>query len=205
MGFFDDLKQNPVTAIGTGLGTIAAGLPGAIVGGFGGSVFDQKGGGANPPPPVDPSLGSLQQQHVKEASDFRSNLPGYEKDASQSLANQSRRQLAGDIATNNMASNRRGLLGSGINQAANARSSGNAAVGYANANQQMQNQLQQQADTMESAAINNGYQYWQSAKGVQDSAYNAALNNMMASRSGVTSLIGAGSKGAGMALGSGLM
>ncbi len=197
----DPIKQNPVTAIGTVLGGAAVGTGGAIAGGLGGSLFDKKQEQAPPPPGMDPAVAGLRDQRIKEASDFRSNLPGYEKDASQNLANQSRRQLAGDIATNNMSSNRRGLLGSGLNQAANAQASGRAATGYASANQGMVNQLQDQADQMEQSAINNGYQYWQSSKAIQDSAYNAALSNMLAARSGTTALIGAGAKVGGAALG----
>ncbi len=197
----DPVKQNPVTAIGTVLGGAAVGTGGAILGGLGGSLFDKKQEQAPPPPGMDPATAALRDQRIKEASDFRSNLPGYEKDASTNLANQSRRQLAGDIATNNMSANRRGLLGSGINQGQNAMASGRAATGYASANQGMVNQLQDQADQMEQSAINNGYQYWQSSKAIQDSAYNAALSNMMASRSGTTALIGAGAKVGGAALG----
>ncbi len=201
MGFFDDLKSNPIAAISGGLGTIAAGIPGAIVGGGIGSVFDKKPDQTPAPPAQDPNIAALQQQRVKEASDFKQNLPGLTNDLGQNLENQSRRALASDMATNNMSANRRGLLGSGINQAANARSSGQEAVGLAQGKQQLSDQLQNQADQMEASAINNGYQYWQSAKGIQDSAYNAALNNMMSARSGVTGLIGAGSKIGGAALG----
>ncbi len=197
MGLFD----NPLQTIGSVGGALVGGLPGAIAGNVLGNVFGQKGPQAPPPPATDPNLGALQQQRTQEASAFKANLPGYEQDASTSLANQSRRQLAGQMAQNNTSANRRGLLGSGINQAANAQASGNAATSYANANQQMNNQLQNQADQMESSAINNGYQYWQSAKAGQDAAYNAALANMMAARSGTSSLLGAASKLGGAAIG----
>lgn len=154
----------------------------------------------NPPPPPDARLAQIRDQRIKEATDYRSNLPGTINDASSNLQNVSRRQLAGDIASNKMSANRRGLLGSGLNQAADAQASGKASVNYAQANQGMVNQLQNQADLMETSAINNGYDYWQSAKGAQDSAYNAALSNMMAARSGTTALIGAGTKGAALAV-----
>ncbi len=198
----EPIKNNPATAVGTVLGSMT---PGGILagagGGLAGSLFDKKPENAPPPPGMDPAAASLRDQRIKESQDYRANLPGAEQDASMNLANQSRRQLAGDIATNNMSANRRGLLGSGLNQAANAQSSGRAAAGYASANQTMTNQLQDQADQMEQAAINNGYQYWQSSKAIQDSAYNAALSNMLAARSGTTALIGAGAKVGGAALG----
>ncbi len=149
-------------------------------------------GGAPPPPAMDPNAAALTAKRTQEAKDYRANLPGTIQDASTSLQNQSRRALAGDMAQNNMNSNRRGLLGSGLNQAQNAQSSGKEAVNYANANQQMTNKLQDSADQMDANAINNGYQYWQSAKAIQDSAYNAALSNMMAQRSGFMSALNAG-------------
>ncbi len=149
-------------------------------------------GGAPPPPPMDPNAAALTAKRTQEAKDYRANLPGTIQDASTSLQNQSRRALAGDMAQNNMSANRRGLLGSGLNQSANAQASGKEAVNYANANQQMTNKLQDSADQMDANAINNGYQYWQSAKAIQDSAYNAALSNMMAQRSAFMGVLNAG-------------
>lgn len=200
-GGLGNIISSPVQAIGTGIGAIAGGLPGAIGGNIVGGLAGQTGPKAPPPPGMDPQLAALQQKRVDEANQFRQNLPGTTQDMGQNLENQSRRQLAGDIASNNMNANRRGLLGSGLNQAANAQSSGTEATNLANSKQQMTNQLQDQADNMENQAVTNGYQYWQSAKGIQDSAYNAALGNMMSARSGTMALLGGAAKVGSMAAG----
>lgn len=180
----------PIGAVGSALGGLAGGLPGAIVGGAVGGAAGNTGPSAPPPPGMDPQLAELRDKRVKQANEFRSNLPGMEKDLGGNLDTQSKRQLAGDIASNNMSSNRRGLLGSGINQAANAKSAGSEALNLAQSKQQLSNTLQDQADQMENQAITSGYQYWQSAKGIQDSAYNAALGNMAAKRSGTMGFLG---------------
>jgi hypothetical protein len=211
MGFLDDVNTGFEKLTGQPAGSASGTLGdiGKVWGGFAqGPAFTFLGGnqaidalGRSPTPPgqpgMDPSLANLNAQRTQQAQQFRQNLPGTQTDMTNNLASRQRQDLAGDMAQNKMGANRRGLLGSGLQKAADVRSSVGAAKNLQQGGQEIATSLENTAQQMENQAIAGGLQYWQSGQALQDQAYQQALANMQSRNAGIGSLMGAGGTVAG--------
>lgn len=134
---------------------------------------------------------ALQNRLGEQAQDYRSKLPEYKSNAFNAAQDSGRQDLAQQMAGIDSASNRRGLLYSGLNQGAKQ----GAASKYASDMSQKQYDIGQEqegiATGMENDAIGAGFQNLAIQRGGADTAYQAALAQRQSQNAMYGNLFGA--------------
>lgn len=144
---------------------------------------------------------AMRQKMVAQAQAYRANLPGLQEKMGSGVADQGRRGLAEQMSGIKTASNKRGLLYSGLRQGAQTGAQAQMAGNVAGQRAQINQDTESQAQKMEQAAAQSGLV----ARGQQietaDNAYNEALQKHSAGREQAQAIGSAAGQGAGMVAG----
>lgn len=125
--------------------------------------------------PVAKSQWSPQETQANLAMDFRKNIAGKSGAYSNVLTGQLKSQIADQIGNIKSRANARGLLNSGIQKGAERSAERQAAAAYVPQMSEYNKQLQEQADAMERASIDQGLNDYSLRLGVADQTWKDAL------------------------------
>lgn len=179
-----------------GLGSVVKKVAGAVgIGGGGGS-----GSSSTPPPPDLSELEALRTRQSRAASDFRTNQAGMQEEQDRSSRMDARSELARDLAQNRKGASSRGLLYSGLKQAADVGAESGMAASVAQNRAATAAQLENQARGLEDQAANTGISLQMNKQGIADNSYAMALQNRQAQLQAQGALGGAVGTVAGSAL-----
>lgn len=135
---------------------------------------------------VSPEVKALQQAQLKKAQDYRAGLAGMKEQEAQRAGIDQRQNLANSLAGVQKNASSRGLLYSGLERQgevqAGQNAAGQAAQQIAGANQG----LDQQADALDTQAIQSGL----GIQGMQQGSLNDAYNQAMAARQAQMGMFG---------------
>ena len=155
------------------------------------------------------NIQDVMNRQLKAAQDFRSNMPQYQKNLYNSYETGARSNLAKSIKDVQKDYNRRGLLRSGGRIGAEFGQRAQTEGDLANANLQIWQGLNQEANTLENNALNTAYTLAGSnpnlgsmATGANQAALSQALGNLQAQQSLYGGIFSGLGKGAGYLLGS---
>lgn len=133
--------------------------------------------------------------HTKQselAEDYRQNLPGYKEAAFGYAADESRQNLAKQMAGIKSSANSRGLLYSGLKSGAENSALSQHMGGLSQSRYDINSQFDDQANEMENKSILSGFQNLATARGAADADYQLALQQRAERDKGIGSLLGAG-------------
>lgn len=181
MGLFDVAKK--AANVGTG------GLFGQITGD---NVQGPPGMGQ-----IDPNIEKLRKAQADNAERFRGNLAGYRNDQIGQAQDQSRKELAAQLAGVTSGMNRRGILYSGLNQGAQAGARAQAASQLAGNITDINRNAEDTAFGLEQGAVAAGLQGQKMQQERENQLYQQALAYKQSKNAGLNGLMG----GAGSAIG----
>lgn len=175
-----------------GIAKSPLGVPGAILG----EAMEGGGGDYSEDPYEKRRREDLQKvkdytkQLGNEATDFRSNLPGYQEKSLGVQQDSLRRDLAKNLAGVDRSSNRRGLLYSGLREGGRAQAIGGYGSALAQRRAGINDASEQMASGMEDRAIQADIQRVGLENQGNQSAYQAALARREGNNAGMAGLMG---------------
>lgn len=195
MGLGSLVKFNPVVqGVGTTVG-VAKGIAGAL---SPGGASGNENYLSNEQQKQNNYSAKIQERSREAAQEYRSNLAATQARQGQLAEESGRRDLATNMAGVRTASNRRGLLYSGIRQGAEAEAGQSYASNLGAQKQRIKDSTEATADAMESKAIGAGVANQQMMQAQADANYQSALNQRMAKNQMINSLLGTAGSAAGM-------
>ncbi len=168
----------------------AAANPGAYRGGFGGAgVYNgPQGQGVY-------SFNSPQQNDLLAkqyyAKQFRNNLPGLENQMGHNLADSANTSMQGSLDQNAQSNSSRGLLYGGINQGQQQGIRAQTAKSVAQGQSDLNTGLEGAANSMDSSAIQSGFNYQAQQQAMQNQLYKQAMASMASGGAVVGNVLGA--------------
>lgn len=164
------------------------------------------GGGGGPAQPqpeqVDPRIKAMQERQIKAAQDFRAGAEGMKDQRIGQAQEGIRGELAQNLAQVKRNVNNRGMLYSGLNQQAQMQAQGAAQAQAAAQRAQINQDVENQANALEGAALGNAAAVNQAQNSFNQAAYNQALQERQARGSALAALGGGLGSLAGSYLGS---
>lgn len=133
------------------------------------------GGGPTPTQSVDPALKQLRDKQAKQAQDYRENMSNMKEEQGVQSQENARQTLANRLANIRAGSNSRGLLYSGLRQGAESQAGTDTAGQVAQERAQINNSVEDQANQLDSTALNSAFQTQGLQQQLNDSAYQDAL------------------------------
>lgn len=137
-------------------------------------------------PGPDQGLTDIKNEQIKNAQQFRSNLPTLKNNMSEGLRVNQNQNMSGQLGQAKESQNRRGLLYGGMAQGQNAGIRSNAASNLAGAISQSNNALENAANTLDAQAIDTAHGIQQNQQAIQDNIYAQAQARL----NGQNSMIG---------------
>lgn len=198
MGLFSSIGNavgDAVNAVGSGLGA-AAGAVGNVLGG-------QQPNTQSLVNPVNPQLAQMQQNQVNAANNYAQNLPSYEKQQQNAAADASRQQLAQGLAANTTNSNARGMLYGSYNQGQQAQTTAQNQANLQTTNANINTGDIATMQGLQAQALGNGVAINNSQNEQEMAAYQAALQQQLATNQAFGSFLGGAGAGAGLIAGMG--
>jgi len=128
------------------------------------------------PRQLDPRYKQMVDESTKMAQDYRTELPSIQSQNANIIADQGRRELAGNMANVDNSMNRRGMFYGGRRQGARAGAESNTAADVADKIQKSNLSAQQNLQDIEGNALEAGTNYQSQLQGTYDDAYNEALS-----------------------------
>lgn len=158
---------------------------GAIMGPVGSLIGGQAGmGGAGgmgssgyQPEQVDPRLKEISQRQLKTAQDYRTNSENLKGQQGRQAGEGSRQNLAKSMTGINQNTNARGLLYSGVRQGAQQAAASDESARLAAQRSQINQQIEDQANQLDTSALNSAYSVQSMQQQMNDAAYKQALLN----------------------------
>lgn len=196
MGFLSGMGAVAGAALTGGPFGAAVGsvLPG-MVKGIGQSTQQQSA------PEIDPDLKRIRDAQIKRAKDYRNNIEGVKEQQYQQAAEGSRQDLAGKLAGIKSNMNQRGLLYSGLNQQAQIGAGAEGAAELSAKRAQINDAAENQAQGLENQALGTGFAVQGAQQQLNDTAFQSNLARSKLRQDMANGLVGAATKGIGMAIG----
>lgn len=152
-------------------------------------------------PGIDPRLAEIQREQIKQADEFKKNLPGMKDQAFGQAASAEKRRLAQELTATNQGYSNRGLLYSGMNSGAQAKARAESGTNLASSKAEINSMYDDEANRMRQQAVSTGLGIQQSKQATQDSIYKQALENMAQRRGNLAAIGGAAGGMVGGAMG----
>lgn len=149
------------------------------------------GGGPTPTQEVDPALRAQRDNQLRTAQNYRSGASNLKQEQGVQSEENTRQDLAQKLADVRSGANRRGLLYSGLRQGAERGAGSDAASTMASSRMNINNAVDDQANALDSQALNSAFQVQQMQQDLNDTAYQDALTRRKQSM-GIMSMLGAG-------------
>lgn len=152
------------------------------------ALFGYSGSGSQAS--IDPEYEKQVKMSSQKAREYRGQMPVLRQQQQTQASEGSRQQLAGRMADIKRGASSRGLLYSGLPQAAQSAASAQQAGALAQQRADVNAQLEGQAMGLESAAIQGGLGLQQAKQQVLDRNYENEMNQRMAKQRAVSGLLG---------------
>lgn len=145
---------------------------------------------------------ALRKTQANLTNTYRDRLSGTQAEMGNQAEEQSRRNLAQSMSGIDQAANQRGLLYSGLRAGSQAGARAQEAQNLSQQKANIYDQTNQQAEQLDTGAINAGYQQQTAQQKASDDAYQAALAKMQSGQGVTNALLNAGGAVAGKAIAS---
>lgn len=172
---------------------------GKFITGSGGGVGT---GGDTPTQNVDPALKAARDRQITQASNYRTNMANMKEEQGVQSQESARQGLSQKLANIRSGANSRGLLYSGLRQGAEAGAGSDAAGQVAQERAQINTAVEDQANSLDSQALNSAFSVQKAQQELNDSAYQDALKRKSQGMSLMGMVGGAAGSIGGMAAGS---
>ena len=148
--------------------------------------------------PINPQLSQMQQNQVNAATNYANNLPSYEQQQQNAAADASRQQLAQGLAANTTNSNARGMLYGSYNQGQQAQTTAQNQANLQTTDANINTGDIATLQGLQSQALGSGIAMVNSQNQQETAAYQAALQQQLATNQAFGSFAQGAGSGAGL-------
>lgn len=179
----DRVVKNPVGSV---IGAVTTGSP------FGAIAGSELADGPKAPdaPGVDPNLAKLKEKQLKQAGDFRQNMPNMVRIMSEDLKRDSNQAMNAGVRKTREDYASRGLVHSGLRQGAEAGKRAQAQAGLAQGVSAINADMENAANTLDAQAVETSLGVQQTQQAIQNQIYSQAQARLAGQNHMVGSAIG---------------